>query len=102
MFNLQNVEQVEVKIVLEVHNGSAVEVIEKGLKISDSLILSVYEAGVEINEFHYNQTGDIVLGKEVLSLQGNVNDTAIDLEAIGNMSAIDFLLAIATIKREVH
>ncbi|MDM5187857.1 hypothetical protein QUF99_11105 [Bacillus sp. DX4.1] len=100
--NLSNIEQVNVKIVLENGDGTTVECIEKGVKISDTLVLSVYEAGVSINEFHYDQTGDIVLGDEILDLQGVVNDSAIDLEAIGNMSALDFLLKIAAIKRDLH
>lgn len=100
--NLQNVEQINVKIVLENGDGSSVECFENGWKISDSLILSVYENGVEINEFRYDQAGDIVLGKEVLSLQGSVNDSAINLEDIKNMSAIEFLLKIAAITKELH
>ncbi|ENQ3077979.1 hypothetical protein ACEOWG_001152 [Bacillus cereus] len=100
--DLLNIEQVNVKVVIDNGDGSTVECFEKGVKISDTLILSVYEAGVSINEFYYDQDGTVILGDEVLDLQGNVNDTAIDLEAISKMNAIDFLLAIATINREVH
>lgn len=49
--NLSNMEQVMVKISIENHDGSKVECFEKSWKISESLILSVYENGVEINEF---------------------------------------------------
>ncbi|MDM5188588.1 hypothetical protein QUF99_15065 [Bacillus sp. DX4.1] len=100
--NLKNVEQVNVKIVLEAGNGTTVECIEKGVKISNSLILSVYENGVALNEFHHDQTGSIVLDDEILDLQGVVNDSSIDLEEIGNMSALGFLLKIAAIKRDLH
>ncbi|MGF9850376.1 hypothetical protein ABHN09_02095 [Bacillus paramobilis] len=100
--NLQNVEQVNVKIVLENGDGSSVECFEKAWKISDSLILSVYENGVEINEFHYDQAGDIVLGNEVLGLHGEVNESGIDFETFRNMSALEFLVAISSIQRDLH
>ncbi|HDX9587936.1 TPA: hypothetical protein ROX98_000857 [Bacillus pseudomycoides] len=97
-----NMEQVSVKVIIDNGNGTTVECFEKAIKISDSLILSVYEDGIEVNEFHYDQAGDIVLGTEVLSLLGNVNDSAINLEEIGNMSALEFLVAISSISRELH
>ncbi|MEH7456344.1 hypothetical protein V7183_03685 [Bacillus sp. JJ1127] len=100
--NVVNMEQVNVKIIIENHDGSTVECFEKGVKISDSFILSVYEDGIEINEYYHDQAGDIVLGTEVLSLLGEVNDFAINLEAISSMNAIEFLLKIAAVKREIH
>lgn len=100
--NLSNMEQVAVKISIENHDGSKVECFEKAWKISESLILSVYENGVEINEFHYDQAGDIVLGNEVLGLHGEVNESAIDFETFRNMSALEFLVAISSIQRELH
>ncbi|MFL1665317.1 hypothetical protein [Bacillus cereus] len=100
--NLSNMKQVAVKITILNHDGSTVEFAEKGLKISDELILSVYEAGVSINRFHFDLAGDIVLDEEVLDLQGVVNDSALNLEDISNMSVIEFLLKIATITKELH
>ncbi|MED0996291.1 hypothetical protein P4T34_12510 [Bacillus mobilis] len=100
--NVSKMKQVSVKVVLNSHDGSIVECIETGLKISDSLVLSVYENGVEINEFQYDQAGDIVLGNEVLGLQGLINDSAINLEDIENMSAIEFLMKIATFVKDLH
>lgn len=97
-----NMEEVPVKILLENSDGTSITCTEKGLKINDSLILSVYENGVEINEFHYDQEGDIVLGNEVLSLQGVVNDSEINLEDISNMTAVEFLLKIATMTKDLH
>ncbi|SFD50335.1 hypothetical protein SAMN04488168_1469 [Bacillus sp. 491mf] len=100
--NVLNMEQVNVKVIIDNGNGSMVECFEKGVKISDTLILSIYEAGICINELYYDQTGDIVLGDEVLDLLGAVNDAVINLEEISSMNAIEFLLKIATIKRELH
>lgn len=94
-----NMEEVSVKIVLKNHDGTVCECTEKVLKINDSLILSVYEDGVEINEYYYDQTGDIVLGNEVLGLHGSINDSELNIEEIGNMSAIEFLLKVATITK---
>ncbi|EOW9526592.1 hypothetical protein ACO11K_000173 [Bacillus cytotoxicus] len=100
--NLKNFEEVNVKVAINNHDGSTVEFTEKGLKISGELILSVYEAGVAINKFHYDQAGAIVQDEEVLDLQGVVNDSELNLEEIANMSAIEFLLKIATIQNELH
>ncbi|KFN01488.1 hypothetical protein D0U04_08800 [Bacillus clarus] len=100
--NIQGIEKVNVKVVINNHDGSSVECFEKGLKISDSLILSVYENGVEINEFHYDQEDDIVLGDEILGLQGSVNDSGFNLEEISNMNAIEFLLKITTLTKDLH
>ncbi|MCU5516528.1 hypothetical protein OCF62_18355 [Bacillus wiedmannii] len=100
--NLSNMEQVAVKVIIESHDGTTVEFTEKGLKISSKLILSVYEAGVSINKFHHDQTGAIVLDDEVLDLLGFVNNSELNLEEIGNMSAIEFLLKIATLTKDLH
>ncbi|MBY0597356.1 hypothetical protein [Bacillus bingmayongensis] len=100
--NVSNMEQVEIKVTIQNYDGSTVTFIEKGLKISDELILSVYEAGVALNKFHYDQTGDIVLDEEVLDLQGVVNDSGLNLEEINNMSAIEFLLKITTMTKDLH
>lgn len=97
-----NMEEVSVKLVLENHDGTVCECFEKGWKISESLILSVYEDGIEVNEFHHDKAGDIVLGNEVLGLQGCVNDSELNIEEIGNMSAIEFLLKIATMTKDLH
>ncbi|PFU90801.1 hypothetical protein COK92_20640 [Bacillus anthracis] len=100
--NLQNIKEVNVKIVLENGDGSSVACFEKAWKISESHILSVYENGLEINEFHYDQVGDIVIGNEVLGLHGEVNESAIDFETFRNMSALEFLVTISSIHRELH
>ncbi|PRT06965.1 hypothetical protein C6356_00645 [Bacillus wiedmannii] len=100
--NVQNIEKVNVKVIINNHDGSKVEWVEQGLKLSDTLILSVYEAGVALNKFHYDQTGDIVLDEEQLDLQGVVNDSELNLEEISNMSAIEFLLKIATFTKDLH
>lgn len=57
--NVSNMEQVSEKVTIQNYDGSTVTFTEKGLKISDTLILSVYEAGVALNKFHYDQTGDM-------------------------------------------
>ncbi|MDM5460007.1 hypothetical protein [Bacillus cereus] len=100
--NVSNMEQVSVKVTIQNYDSSTVTFTEKGLKISDTLILSVYEAGVAINKFYYDQAGDIVLADEVLDLQGMVNDSGLNLEDISNMSAIGFLLKIATFTKDLH
>ncbi|HHK5599917.1 hypothetical protein CN324_28055 [Bacillus anthracis] len=100
--NVSNMEQVSVKVTIQNYDGSTVTFTEKGLKISDELILSVYESGVSINKFHYDQTGDIVLDDGVLDLQGFVNDSGLNLEGISNMLGIEFLLKIATITKDLH
>ncbi|EMA6342769.1 hypothetical protein ACO11K_003582 [Bacillus cytotoxicus] len=100
--NLKNTEELNVKVAINNPNGSTVEFTEKGLKISDALILSVYEAGVAINKFHYDQAGAIVLDEEVLDLQGSVNDYGLNLEEISNMNVIEFLLKITTLTKGLH
>lgn len=100
--NLKNIEEVNVKVAINNYDGSTAIFTEKGLKISDTLILSVYEAGLSINKFHYDQTGDIVLDEEILDLQGPVNDSGLNLEEISTMNAIEFLLKIATLTKDVH
>ncbi|MDA1528490.1 hypothetical protein [Bacillus cereus group sp. TH260-2LC] len=100
--DLQNIKEVNVKIMLENGDGSSVACFEKAWKISEFLILSVYENGVEINEFHYNQVGDIVLGNEVLGLHGEINESAIDFETFRNMSALEFLVAISSLQWELY
>ncbi|PEU03187.1 hypothetical protein [Bacillus cereus] len=100
--DVSNMKQVSVKVTIENYDGSTAIFTEKGLKISDTLILSVYEAGVSINKFHYDQTGYIVLGEEILDLQGSVNDYGLNLEEISNMNAIEFLLKIAMLTKDLH
>ncbi|MCM3736774.1 hypothetical protein M3215_13330 [Bacillus cytotoxicus] len=97
-----NLQEVSVKIVLENNDGTSVVCNEKAVKINEKYVLSVYEDGIQIQEFIYGSNGEIILGEEALDLQGVVNDSAISLEEIGNMSAVDFLLAIANIKRDLH
>ncbi|PFN23386.1 hypothetical protein [Bacillus cereus] len=100
--NLQNVEQVNVNITIENGDGSKVTFTERAYKITDNHVLSIYEDGISIEEFTYGNNDKIILGDTVLDLQGDLNETLVDITQIGNTSALDFLLALASIKKEAH
>ncbi|MDA1610677.1 hypothetical protein PDK26_05300 [Bacillus cereus] len=100
--NLQNVEQVNVNITVENGDGSKVTFAEKAFKITDKHVLSIYEDGISIEEFTYGNNGEIILGATVLDLNGSLDETLVDVTQIGNISALDFLVALAAIKKDLH
>ncbi|EJR61568.1 MULTISPECIES: hypothetical protein [Bacillus cereus group] len=100
--NLQNVEQVKVNITVENGDGSKVTFAEKAYKITDKHVLSIYEDGISIEEFTYGSNDEIILGDTVLDLQGDLDESLVDITQIGNMSALDFLLTLASIKKDIH
>ncbi|PEJ54653.1 hypothetical protein CN676_07075 [Bacillus wiedmannii] len=100
--NLQNIEEVNVNILIENGDGSKVTFIEKAYKITDKHVLSIYEDGISIEEFTYGNNDEIILGDTVLDLQGDLDESLVDITQIGNMSALDFLLALASIKKGIH
>lgn len=100
--NLKNVEQVNVNITVENGDGSKVTFAEKAFKITDKHVLTVYEDGISIEEFTYGNNDEIVLGATVLDLQGNLDESLVDVTQIGNMTALDFLLALSSIKKNIH
>ncbi|MED1088358.1 hypothetical protein [Bacillus mycoides] len=100
--NLQNIEEVNVNITVENGDGSKVTFAEKAYKITDKHVLTVYEDGISIEEFTYGNNDEIILGATVLDLQGSLDETLVDITQIGNMSALDFLLALASIKKDIH
>lgn len=100
--NLQNVEQVNVNITVENGDGSKVTFAEKAFKITDKHVLTVYEDGIQIEEFTYGNNDEIILGATVLDLNGSLDENLIDITQIRNISALDFLLALASIKKDIH
>ncbi|MBK5505078.1 MULTISPECIES: hypothetical protein [Bacillus] len=100
--NLQNIEEVNVNITVKNGDGSKVTFAEKAYKITDKHVLSIYEDGISIEEFTYNNNDEIVLGATVLDLNGNLDESLVDITQIGNMSALDFLLVLASIKKDTH
>ncbi|MGG1849497.1 hypothetical protein [Bacillus wiedmannii] len=100
--NLQNIEEVKVNITVENGDGSKVTFTEKAYKITDKHVLSIYEDGISIEEFTYGDNGEIILGETALDLQGGLDESLVDITQIGNMSALDFLLALASIKKGIH
>lgn len=100
--NVQNIKAVNVNIVLENGDGSKVIFAEKAFKITDKHVLSIYEDGISIDEFTYGNNDEIILGDTVLDLQGDLDETLVDITQIGNMSALDFLLTLASIKKDIH
>jgi hypothetical protein len=95
--NLLNMEEVSVKVILDNHDGSSVECTEKGIKLNESHILSVFSEGISVNEYHYDEIGNIVLGDEVFSLQGELNEEQIDLSKISSMTAVEFVMYLASV-----
>ncbi|PHD95400.1 hypothetical protein [Bacillus toyonensis] len=100
--NLKNIEEVNVNITVENGDGSKVMFVEKVYKIMDKHVLSIYKDGISIEESTYGNDDEIVLGATVLDLQGGLDETLVDITQIGNMTALDFLLALALIKKEAH
>ncbi|PEG10379.1 hypothetical protein CON96_11480 [Bacillus wiedmannii] len=100
--NLQNIKEVNVNIVIENGDGSKVTFIEKAYKITDKHVLTVYEDGISIEEFTYGNNGEIILGDTVLNLNGSLDESLVDITQIGNMSALGFLLTLASIKKDTH
>ncbi|MGN4945192.1 hypothetical protein [Bacillus cereus group sp. MYBK104-1] len=101
--NLQNIEEVNVNITVENGDGSKVTFAEKAFKITDKHVLTVYEDGIQIEEFTNGNNNDgIIIGDTVLDLQGSLDETLVDITQIGNISALDFLLALASIKKDTH
>ncbi|MDZ5609289.1 hypothetical protein U2I54_20035 [Bacillus pseudomycoides] len=100
--DLQNVEQVNVNITVENGDGSKVTFAEKAYKITDKHVLSIYEDGISIEEFTYGNNNEIILGATVLDLQGDLDESLVDITQIGNISALDFFLALASIKKDIH
>lgn len=99
---LQNVEQVNVNITVENGDGSKVTFAEKAFKITDKHVLTVYEDGIQIEEFTYGNNDEIILGATVLDLQGDLDESLVDITQIGNISALDFLLTLASLKKDIH
>ncbi|ENJ6134248.1 hypothetical protein C3496_16390 [Bacillus anthracis] len=100
--NLQNITEVKVNITVENGDGSKVTFTEKAYKITDKHVLSIYEDGISIEEFTYGNNDEIILGATVLDLQGDLDESLVDITQIGNMSALDFLLTLAAIKKDLH
>lgn len=100
--NLKNIEEVNVNITLENGDGSKVTFAEKAYKITDKHVLSIYKDGISIEEFTYDDNGEIILGDTVLDLQGDLDESLVDITQIGNMTALDFLLTLASIKKDIH
>ncbi len=100
--NQQNIEQVNVNITVENGDGSKVTFAEKAFKITDKHVLSIYEDGISIEEFTHDDNGEIILGDTVLDLQGGLDESLVDITQIGNISALEFLLALASIKKDIH
>ncbi|WP_340031365.1 hypothetical protein [Bacillus tropicus] len=100
--NLQNIKGVNLNITVENGDGSKVTFAERAFKITDKHVLTVYEDGISIEEFTYGINDEIILGATVLDLQGDLDETLVDITQIGNMSALDFLLTLASIKKELH
>ncbi|PFK48648.1 hypothetical protein [Bacillus cereus] len=100
--NIQNIKEVDVNITVENGDGSKVTFAEKAYKITDKHVLTVYEDGISIEEFTYGNNDEIVLGATVLNLNGNLDENLVDINQIGNISALDFLLALASIKKDIH
>ncbi|MHA4160550.1 hypothetical protein [Bacillus cereus] len=100
--NLQNITEVKVNITVENGAGSKVTFTEKAYKITDKHVLSIYEDGISIEEFTYGNNDEIILGATVLDLQGDLDESLVDITQIGNMSALDFLLTLAAIKKDLH
>lgn len=100
--NLQNIEAVNVNIIVENGDGTKVTFTEKAYKITDKHVLAIYEDGISIEEFTYGDNGEIILGDTLLDLQGGLDESLVDITQIGNMSALDFLLTLAAIKKDLH
>ncbi|MCU5618103.1 hypothetical protein OCA99_00150 [Bacillus cereus] len=100
--NLQNIKEVNVNITVENGDGSKVSFAEKAFKITENHVLFIYEDGISIEEFTYGNNDEIILGATVLDLNGNLDETLVDITQIGNMSALDFLLTLASIKKDIH
>ncbi|PEB48007.1 hypothetical protein CON65_09450 [Bacillus pseudomycoides] len=100
--NLQNIKEVNVNITVENGDGSKVAFVEKAFKITDRHVLSIYEDGISIEEFTYGNNDEIILGATVLDLQGDLDESLVDITQIGNMTALEFLLALAAIKKDLH
>lgn len=100
--NLHNITEVKVNITVENGDGSKVTFTEKAYKITDKHVLSIYEDGISIEEFTYGNNDEIILGATVLDLQGDLDESLVDITQIGNMSALDFLLTLAAIKKDLH
>ncbi|MES5917724.1 hypothetical protein QCI44_06640 [Bacillus cereus group sp. RP37] len=98
----QNIEEIKINITVENGDGSKVTFAEKAFKITDKHVLSIYEDGISIEEFTYGSNDEIILGDTVLDLQGDLDESLVDITQIGNMSALDFLLALASIKKDIH
>lgn len=97
--NLQNIEMVNVSIEIENGDGSKATFAEKVFKITDKYVLSIYEDGIQIEEFTYGSNGEIILGAMVLDLQGSLDEMLVDTTQIGNISALDFFLFSHRLKR---
>ncbi|MFD5259440.1 hypothetical protein ACFWJC_00970 [Bacillus wiedmannii] len=100
--NLQNIEEVKVNITVENGDGSKVTFAENAFKITDKHVLTVYEDGIQIEEFTYGNNDEIITGDTVFDLQGGLDESLVDITQIGNMSALDFLLTLASIKKDIH
>ncbi|MCU5094056.1 hypothetical protein [Bacillus wiedmannii] len=98
----QHIKEVNVNIMVENGDGSKVTFAEKAYKITDKHVLSIYEDGIQIEEFTHGNNGEIILGATVLDLQGDLDESLVDITQIGNMSALDFLLTLASIKKDIH
>lgn len=68
----------------------------------DKHVLSIYEDGISIEEFTYGNNDEIILGATVLDLQGDIDESLVDITQIGNITALDFLVALASIKKDLH
>ncbi|HDR7655435.1 MULTISPECIES: hypothetical protein [Bacillus] len=98
----QNIEEIKVNITVENGDGSKVTFAEKAFKITDKHVLSIYEDGISIEEFTYGNNDEIILGATILDLQGDLDESLVDITQIGNITALDFLLALASIKKDIH
>ncbi|MFB6731968.1 hypothetical protein ACFCVW_26305 [Bacillus mobilis] len=100
--NLQNIKEANVNITVVNGDGSEISFAEKAYKITDKHVLSISEDGISIEEFTHGDNGEIILGDTVLDLQGDLDESLVDITQIGNISALEFLLALALIKKDIH
>ncbi|WP_144525219.1 hypothetical protein [Bacillus sp. DE0042] len=100
--NIQNIKEVDVNITVEYGDGSKVTFTGKAYKIMDIHVLTVYEDGISIEEFTYGNNDEVIIRATVLNLQGDLDESLVDITQIGNMTALDFLVALAAIKKDLH
>lgn len=87
---------------MENGDGSKVTFTEKAYKITNKHALSIFEGGISIEDFTNGNYDEIILGPTVLDLQGDLDKSLVDITQIRKLSVLDFLLALAAIKKDIH